>query len=92
MVASLEKIYTITPAFRAEKSRTVRHLAEYWTAEAEIAWYDLDDCIELSEKLIEYVCQKISKDCKKELKQLGRDPKDLEKLKHLFQGLHILKL
>ena len=84
MMASLEKIYTITPAFRAEKSRTIRHLAEYWTAEAEAAWYDLDDCIELSEKLIEYVCIKIAKDCKKELKELGRDPKDLEKIKTPF--------
>ncbi|MCD6478031.1 MAG: asparagine--tRNA ligase [Candidatus Aenigmarchaeota archaeon] len=84
ILPALEKIYTITPAFRAEKSRTIRHLAEYWTAEAEAAWYNLDDCIGLSEGLISYVCQKVGRECKKELKTLGRDPDYLMSIKAPF--------
>jgi asparaginyl-tRNA synthetase len=84
ILPALEKIYTITPAFRAEKSRTSRHLTEYWTAEAEVAWYKLDDCIKLTEELISHICQKVGKECKRELKILGRDPKDLLKIKPPF--------
>ncbi len=84
LMFSLERLYTITPAFRAEKSRTIRHLSEYWTAEAEAAWYDLDDCIKLSEGLIEFVCQKVAKKCKDELKELGRDPTEIEKITSPF--------
>lgn len=84
MLPALEKIYTITPAFRAEKARTIRHLSEYWTAEAEAAWYRLDDCIKLSEGLIVHVCQKVARECVKELKFLGRDSEDLLKIKAPF--------
>jgi asparaginyl-tRNA synthetase len=84
LLPSLEKIYTVIPAFRAEKTRTIRHLAEYWTAEAEVAWYRLDDCIKLSEELISYICLKVAKECSKELKELGRDPKDLLAIKTPF--------
>jgi asparaginyl-tRNA synthetase len=84
LLPALEKIYTITPAFRAERSRTVRHLSEYWTAEAEAAWYKLDDCIKLSEELISHVCQKVVKECKKELEFLERDPKYFSRVKPPF--------
>jgi len=97
MLPSLEKIYTITPAFRAERSKTTRHLAEYWTAEAEMAWYDLDDCIKVSEELITNICQKVAKECKRELTFLGRDSTAIAKIKSPFpkitytQALKILK-
>jgi len=84
MLPVLEKIFTIAPSFRAEKSKTARHLTEYWHAEVEIAWCDLDCAIKISERLIAYVCQKIAKECKKELKILGRDPEKLRKIKPPF--------
>lgn len=80
ILPGLEKIYTIIPAFRSEKSDTARHLTEYWTAEAEMAWYDLDGCIKISEELISHVCVKVAKECKEELKVLGVDPKYLLKM------------
>ncbi|UCG95442.1 MAG: asparagine--tRNA ligase [archaeon] len=88
---SLEKIYTITPAFRAEKSRTSRHLTEYWTAEAEVTWCDLDCIIKITEGLISHICQKVAKECKKELKILSRDPKDLMKVKPPFPRITYTK-
>ena len=93
----LEKIYTITPAFRAEKSQTSRHLTEYWTAEVEIAWCKLDCMIKFTEELIAHICQKVGKDCDSELKILGRDAKDLLAIKAPFpkitytKALEILK-
>jgi len=87
-IQALEKIYTIAPSFRAEKSRTVRHLAEYWHAEAEAAWMDMEGCMKLAEDLICFVCKKIAERCKDELKFLKIDPKELiieppfEKLKY----------
>ncbi|MFQ6020984.1 MAG: asparagine--tRNA ligase [Candidatus Aenigmatarchaeota archaeon] len=86
-IFSLEKIYTITPAFRAEKSRTIRHLAEYWTAEAEAAWMSFEELLKHQEELILHIAKHILKHCKKELKELGRDLKELEKLKTPFKRI-----
>jgi asparaginyl-tRNA synthetase len=80
----LEKVYTITPAFRSEKSSTNRHLSEYWTAEVEQAWLDMDGGIKIGEELISYVCQEVAKKCKDELGVLDRDIKVLEKIKAPF--------
>lgn len=97
MIYALEKIYTIAPSFRAEKSKTARHLTEYWHTEVEAAWMDLGGLIKVAEELISYICQKVAKDCKKELKLLGRDPKALMKIKPPFpkityrKALEILK-
>ena len=84
MMHSLEKIYTIAPSFRAEKSRTTRHLTEYWHTEIEVAWMDLDGLAVESERIISYACQKVAKDCKKELKTLGVDATKLAKVKPPF--------
>jgi len=81
---ALEKIYTITPAFRAEKSRTRRHLSEYWTAEVEAAWVDHEGIMEFEEDLIIYIVKYVLKHCEKELKELGRDTSDLKALKKPF--------
>jgi len=84
MIQSLEKIYTITPAFRAEKSRTKRHISEYWTAEVEAAWMDYGQILEFEEDLILYVVDHVLKHCEKELKGLRRDLTELKDLKKPF--------
>jgi len=84
MIQSLEKIYTITPAFRAEKSRTTRHLTEYWTAEVEAAWTGFEEMMEFEEDLILYAVDHVLKHCEKELTELGRDLSQLKELKKPF--------
>lgn len=77
-IFSLEKIYTIAPSFRAEKSKTSRHLTEYWHAEMEVAWANFDDIISHGEGLIKHMVKKVLENNKEELKLLGRDIKKLE--------------
>jgi asparaginyl-tRNA synthetase len=90
-VYSLEKIYTISPSFRAERSRTTRHLTEYWHAETEIAWAHLRDLEKVAEELVSHICQKVAKDRAAELKRLGRDPEDLKKIKPPFPKITYTK-
>jgi len=78
-IFSLEKIYTIAPSFRAERSKTSRHLAEYWHAEVEATWYNLDKTIEFAEALVKHVIKEVLEKNKQELKFLKRDTKILEK-------------
>lgn len=80
LIFSLENIYCIAPSFRAEKSRTRRHLAEYWHAESESAWIDHNGNMKLQEELITHIIKRIVKNCSKELEYLGREPKDLLKM------------
>lgn len=75
---SLEKIYCIAPSFRAEKSRTSRHLTEYWHTEMEVAWADLDELMDYAEEMIKYVIKRVLEKNKPELKILNRDIKKLE--------------
>ncbi|MDP4012097.1 MAG: asparagine--tRNA ligase [Candidatus Nanoarchaeia archaeon] len=77
-IFALEKIYTIAPSFRAEKSKTSRHLTEYWHAEMEMAWSKFDDIINHGEALIKFVVDKVLKNNKEDLKIIERDPKKLE--------------
>ncbi len=97
MIASLEKIYCIAPSFRAEKSRTTRHLTEYWHAETEVAWAHLDDILKLAEEFVSHICQYVAEHASESLKQLGRDPEDLKKITVPFpkitykEALEILK-
>jgi asparaginyl-tRNA synthetase len=84
MIYSLEKVFAVTPSFRAEKSRTTRHLAEYWHIEGEMAWCDFEDNMEIQEQLIEYTVQAVVKRRKDELKTLDRDVKSLKKVKTPF--------
>jgi len=77
-IFALEKIYTIAPSFRAEKSKTARHLTEYWHAEMEEAWANFTDIQNYGEAMIKYIIKKVLEKNKPELKTLGRDPKDLE--------------
>jgi len=63
LIYSLMKVYCIAPSFRAEKSRTIRHLTEYWHVEAEAAFATIDDMMRLEEGLVSHVCQRVAGDC-----------------------------
>jgi len=77
-IFSLEKIYTMAPSFRAERSKTSRHLTEYWHAEMEMAWSTFDDIIRHGEALIKHVIGKVIRLNGAELEILGRDIGKLE--------------
>ncbi|MFH1221596.1 MAG: asparagine--tRNA ligase [Candidatus Micrarchaeota archaeon] len=79
-IFSHEKVYVLAPSFRAEKSRTIRHLAEYWHLEPEMAWYDWKDNMKLQEDMVCYVVQKMVKNHPELLQECGRNP---DELKHI---------
>lgn len=76
MIFALEKVWTVAPSFRAEKSRTTRHLTEFWMLEAEKAYSDLEDIMKVEEELVGYVCKRVAEQ-KSELKTLNVDPKKI---------------
>ena len=76
-IFALEKIYTIAPSFRAEKSKTSRHLTEYWHAEMEAAWATFEDIQNYGEALIKHIVKSVLEKNKAELEILGRDLKKL---------------
>jgi asparaginyl-tRNA synthetase len=80
LLPGLEKVYSLGPSFRAEKSKTARHLTEYWHCEAEAAWMDLDGLAKLCENFISYLAQAVVQNNKKELQELGRDYRKLEEI------------
>lgn len=84
LIYSLEKVYCVAPSFRAEKSRTIRHLTEYWHVEAEEAFTTLEDLMRLEENLVSHVCQRVAKQCKPQLEFLEVDPSTLSKVKPPF--------
>ena len=65
---AMGKIYTFGPSFRAEKSNTLRHVAEFWHVEPEIAFCELPDLIELAEEMIKYIIKEYMERCPEELK------------------------
>ncbi|MBS3065446.1 asparagine--tRNA ligase [Candidatus Pacearchaeota archaeon] len=77
-IFALEKIYTIAPSFRAEASKTARHLTEYWHAEMEAAWVSFDEIQDFGEGLLKHIVKKVLENNKQELEILGRDIKKLE--------------
>lgn len=76
-IFALEKIYNFGPTFRAEKSKTSRHLSEFWMAEAEVAWFHLKEISELAKNELKYCITKVANECSDELKSLGQDPEKL---------------
>ncbi|MEM2914045.1 MAG: asparagine--tRNA ligase [Candidatus Bathyarchaeia archaeon] len=86
-IASLGKIYTIAPSFRAERSRTRRHLTEYWHLEVEIPWCDLDGIMKVEEELLTHIVHTLSSEMIKDLEALGRSPEDLLKIDPPFQRI-----
>ncbi len=77
-IFALEKIYCIAPSFRAERSKTSRHLTEYWHAEMEVAWQHFDDILDYGEGLIKHIVKSVLDKNKEDLKLLERDIKKLE--------------
>ena len=82
---ALGKVYTFGPTFRAEKSKTRRHLTEFWMVEPEVAFNDLNDNMDLAEEFLEYIVQTVLKERADELKELERDTSKLEMVKRPFQ-------
>ncbi|HLG32787.1 MAG TPA: asparagine--tRNA ligase [Ignavibacteriaceae bacterium] len=78
------KVYTFGPTFRAEKSKTRRHLTEFWMCEPEVAFADLNDDMDLAEELLEYIVQTILVEKKEELEILERDTSKLQNVKRPF--------
>jgi asparaginyl-tRNA synthetase len=79
-IAALGKVYCFGPTFRAEKSKTRRHLTEFWMVEPEVAYADLDDNMELAEDFVAYIVQRVLENRQEELKKLERDTVPLEKV------------
>jgi asparaginyl-tRNA synthetase len=75
------KVYVLGPTFRAEKSKTRRHLTEFWMVEPEVAFNDLNDNMELAEEFLEHIVQSVLKNRMPELQSLGRNVKFLENVK-----------
>lgn len=88
---ALGKVYTFGPTFRAEKSKTRRHLMEFWMIEPEVAFAELNDVIELAEDLIEFIVSSVLEKNKKELEVLERDISPLEKIKKPFPRITYTK-
>ncbi|MCE5305172.1 MAG: asparagine--tRNA ligase [Chloroherpetonaceae bacterium] len=84
---AMGRVYTFGPTFRAELSKTRRHLTEFWMVEPEMAFFDLNDDMDLAEDLIEYVVKYVLKNNIKELQILERDITQLEKVQRPFYRL-----
>jgi asparaginyl-tRNA synthetase len=78
LAAAMGKIYTFGPTFRAEKSKTRRHLTEFWMIEPEVAWNDSNDNMRLQEEFVSYLVQRCLERRKTELEELERDTSKLE--------------
>jgi asparaginyl-tRNA synthetase len=87
LIYSCERVWALTPSFRAEKSRTPRHLAEYWHLEMEAAWVDNDGNMKVQEELVAAMLKGAADECPTELQLLGRDPADLRKITTPFERM-----
>ncbi|HEX2615307.1 MAG TPA: asparagine--tRNA ligase [Nitrososphaera sp.] len=85
MIFSLGPVWSLTPSFRAEKSRTVRHLAEFSHLEAEAPWVTLEDILKAEGQLVSYVIQNTVRERAEELAYLKRDTADLKKVEPPFE-------
>jgi len=81
---SFGKVYCFGPTFRAEKSKTRRHLLEFWMVEPEVAYAELDDIMELAEDYVSEVVHRVLEAKSNELKSLGRNLKALERIQPPF--------
>lgn len=79
-IFALEKIYNMGPTFRAEKSKTSRHLSEFWMAEMEAAWMDLSDVTTIAKEEVQFLLRQVLEKNKKDLEILGQDIAKLEEI------------
>ena len=86
--AAFGKAYCFGPTFRAEKSKTRRHLTEFWMVEPEMAYATLDDVMDLCERFLSYIAARVLEDRAEELKTLERDTAKLEAIVPPFPRLH----
>jgi asparaginyl-tRNA synthetase len=85
--AAFGKVYCFGPTFRAEKSKTRRHLTEFWMVEPEVAYAQLDDVMSLAENFITFIVQRVLDNRRKELTELERDTSKLELIDKPFPRL-----
>ncbi|GBF72816.1 asparagine--tRNA ligase [Paenibacillus sp. 598K] len=81
---ALGKVYSFGPTFRAEKSKTRRHLIEFWMIEPEMAFVDHEQSLRVQEQFVAYVVQRVAQRCRTELETLGRDIAKLESIQAPF--------
>jgi asparaginyl-tRNA synthetase len=86
--AALGKVYCFGPTFRAEKSKTRRHLTEFWMVEPEMAFAKLDDVMHLAERFLAHIAARVLEDRQEELKILERDTSRLEVIVPPFPRVH----
>lgn len=79
-IMAFGKVYCFGPTFRAEKSKTRRHLTEFWMVEPEVAFCDLDELMEIEEQFVTHIVKRVLRDRQPELKSLGRDLSKLEQI------------
>ena len=84
MAMAFGRIYTFGPTFRAEKSKTRRHLTEFWMIEPEMAFFDLEDTLDLAEDFLTHIVRDVLAHCAGELAILGRDTAPLERVRKPF--------
>ncbi|MBA7601497.1 Asparagine--tRNA ligase [subsurface metagenome] len=84
MISTLGKIYTIAPSFRAEPSRTRRHLSEFWHMEVEEPWQDLAGITAVGDELVSHIGHTLAREMPRELRLVGRDPEELLALETPF--------
>ena len=77
---ALGKVFSFGPTFRAEKSKTRRHLIEFWMIEPEMAFVEFEESLQVQEEYVTYIVQSVLKNCQLELKTLGRDTSKLENI------------
>jgi asparaginyl-tRNA synthetase len=86
-IFGLPKVFCITPSFRAEKSRTSKHLTEFHHLEAEYAWFDSEQNRQHQETLVTHLAHTVAKECDADLRLLGQDPARLLKVTAPFERM-----
>lgn len=86
-ISSFRKVYDFEPVFRAEKSKTRRHLIEFWMTNAEVAFCDLEEILKIEERMIDYLLKEVLKSCSSELRIIERDISLLELIKPPFERI-----